>query len=117
MGLWSYERWEYVLLCVVVDTGVGIAFCCWWVVAWTAGLGLRVGVAFCCSGVGAAGLAMNVGSARRECVLLLRASGVRDWHWASGLHYFSCLRVQDCRIAGLQDCGFIEEQQDCRIGR
>ena len=105
MGLRSYLRWDYVLLCVVVDSGVGIAFCCWWVVAWTAGLGLRVGVAFCCSGVGAAGLALRVGSARRDCVLLLTGArvGLRDWHWASGLHYFSCLRVQDCRrIAGLR---------------
>ena len=100
MGLWSYERWEYVLLCVVVDTGVGIAFCCWWVVAWTVGQGLRVGVAFCCSGVGATGLAMRVGivrvgsafccCARRECGIGI---GCRDC--------LSFLLVRDCRIAGL----------------
>ena len=86
--------------CVVVDTGVGIAFCCWWVVAWTVGQGLRVGVAFCCSGVGATGLAMRVGivrvgsafccCARRECGIGI---GCRDC--------LSFLLVRECRIAGL----------------
>ena len=112
MGLWSYERWEYVLLCVVVDSGVGIAFCCWWVVAWTVGQGLRVGAAFCCAGVGATGLAMRVGivrvgsafccCARRECGIGI---GCRDC--------LSFLLVRECRIAGLQDC-FIR-LQDCFI--
>ena len=85
---------------MVVDTGVGIAFCCWWVVAWTVGQGLRVGVAFCCSGVGATGLAMRVGivrvgsafccCARRECGIGI---GCRDC--------LSFLLVRECRIAGL----------------
>ena len=98
--------------CVVVDTGVGIAFCCWWVVAWTVGQGLRVGAAFCCSGVGATGLAMRVGivrvgsafccCARRECGIGI---GCRDC--------LSFLLVRECRIAGLQDC-FIR-LQDCFI--
>ena len=88
------------LLCVVVDSGVGIASCCWWVVAWTVGQGLRVGVAFCCSGVGATGLAMRVGivrvgsafccCARRECGIGI---GCRDC--------LSFLLVRECRIAGL----------------
>ena len=98
--------------CVVVDTGVGIAFCCWWVVAWTVGQGLRVGAAFCCAGVGATGLAMRVGivrvgsafccCARRECGIGI---GCRDC--------LSFLLVRECRIAGLQDC-FIR-LQDCFI--
>ena len=85
---------------MVVDTGVGIAFCCWWVVAWTVGQGLRVGAAFCCSGVGATGLAMRVGivrvgsafccCARRECGIGI---GCRDC--------LSFLLVRECRIAGL----------------
>ena len=106
MGLWSYVRWEYVLLCVVVDTGVGIAFCCWWVVAvrrqlgggaaswgqeeaaegcdsW-AGIARRGSVLLCRGGGNGIGNACR-DCARRECVLLLRASGVRDWHWVSGL--------------------------------
>ena len=100
MGLRSYLRWDFVLLCVVVDTGVGIAFCCWWVVAWTVGQGLRVGAAFCCAGVGATGLAMRVGivrvgsafccCARRECGIGI---GCRDC--------LSFLLVRECRIAGL----------------
>ena len=85
---------------MVVDTGVGIAFCCWWVVAWTVGQGLRVGAAFCCAGVGATGLAMRVGivrvgsafccCARRECGIGI---GCRDC--------LSFLLVRECRIAGL----------------
>ena len=91
---------------MVVDSGVGIAFCCWWVVAWTAGLGLRVGVAFCCRGVGAAGLALRVGSARRECVLLLTGARVGSAGLALGvgIALVVCDRagLQDCKIAGLR---------------
>ena len=107
-----YVGIECCCLCVVVDSGVGIASCCWWVVAWTVGQGLRVGAAFCCAGVGATGLAMRVGivrvgsafccCARRECGIGI---GCRDC--------LSFLLVRECRIAGLQDC-FIR-LQDCFI--
>ena len=89
-----------VVVCQVVDR-VGVAFCCWWVVAWTAGLGLRVGVGCCCRG------GSGIGIARRDCASGLRfvvegcARGIAGLALRVGIA-FSCWRVRDCRIAGLR---------------